>query len=809
MGLFGRRDQKGPGQPVASKTPESEVLSEKASIRNPGLDQTDPRQLLYLLLEGSGLSVLLTAPCGAEILLREVVRIAPALGRSSHWGRGFFRLDRDPETIWTAVDGPKGSALVVVCGPGSDSGFILEAVLKPFQVASLPLKMEMVNLGSTTSAVVDIVAGADVVPVWEVPEFSHLRPNSDGHMTLPLWARRAARLWERLGQELYKRQVRDVDGDDMNVLFGLIDGRIILMLGLGLASEGTGRYPALDGQGPYSLERIEETLAYVLPVPDEIDATGLSELSQRIADDFATGMAQLRQATSAPTLPPEPDGRLLWDRLEAAPEESAALRPFHWPALAPYITTERVRESVPESESTFESVNALAHQLRAKRKSGFEHTWRASGDAPISPSWLTIQSATFDPNTGRTVASGHFTHEVWDLPPAHDLGAIDGRNAFSFTEQGHPGGLLWPSATLYVGSSRSGVFLPLDSKANVVSVDLHGPTGTVASLEFLGGSTGAASLYNGTGQRRLLTVVEGIAGNEPIRFSGDGSWILITTASGKSILIEAATGRWLSLEVANAAWWPLGESSLLTIEHEDGKVVPRLFSLAANSYTRTFPQITLDMPMLKKFPYFWFPSVSPDGREILALTTAGVSDDYQSAYGAGDHLARITLEDGNGTLLHEPFLDSAQVLERDVREARWTQRPPQHSVQLHSDLAAKLDAPKTEHEHLSPARWADEAEAILVATLNKAIELTKAGQPMAHLMPEVLASLAPVAHNAAVWDKQSQWLIGLQQATSNLVPDGTVTGDHVAAWGHYGSAIAAIQTGRLDLLDPAATLSLP
>ena len=801
MGLFSRRDRTQPEPHGGSNArPELQEVQASVSIRNPGLDQSDPRQLVYGILESSGLSLVLSGLVGAEELLEDAARIAPVLGMSRHLGRGFFRLDQDPETTWTVIDGPLGSAIIVACAPGSDSGFVLRAILTPFQSAPRPLAFEMVHLGSTTPAMADLVATSDVVPVWEVPEFADLRPGSAGYVTLPIWARRAARPWERLGLELYRREVTDIDGDSMNVLFGLIESRPLLILGLGPETQGTERYRALAGNGPYSFEQVEGTLAFVRDIPEGTDASALDELAQLIADDFAAGVAALRQADT-PALPPEPDGRTIWDRLEAAPAESIISRPFHWPALAVYTTTERIRESVPEEQSTFDSVNALAHQLLSKRGAGFEHSWRASGGAPISPSWLTIESASLDLETGRAVACGHLTHEVWDLPPAHDLGAIDGRNAFSFSEQGHPGGLSWPSSALYVGSSRSGAFLPLDAKANVLSVDLHGPTGTIASLEHLGGSTGAASFYSASGQRRLLTVVEGIAGNEPIRFNGDGSWLLIT-GSRKSTLVEAATGRSLDLDVANAAWWPLGESSLLTIEHEGGKAVPRIFSLSDNTYTRTFQQITLDAPMLEEFPYLWFPAVSPDGCDLLALTPAGVTDDYQRQHGAGSRTARIRLKDGMGRLLYDPFVDADRTLERDAREARWTQRLPRHPVRLHPDLVAKLESPRLEHEYLSPARWADQSEAILVATLNKAIDLTKAGLPMAHLIPEVLAALAPVAHDSTIWDRQSGWLIGLQQATSNLAADDDAARANVTAWRRYGSAIAAIQAGRTDLIDP-------
>lgn len=782
-------------------SPLTEDSSGETSLADPGLEKTDPRQLLYTLLSNSGLSFVLSGPLPVEDILERAVAIAPVLRDSRPLGRGFFRLTRDPETTWTAVDGTHGAAVVVACAPGSNSGLIYEAILAPFQNAPQPLSVGMVHLGSSSQEVIRVLAGADVVPPWEAPTFMHFRAESQGWATLSPSLRRAAHSWERLGLDLYKTIVTDIDGDNTSVIFGMFGNRTLLVLGIGSADEDSGQLQELDGMGPYMLERIEGIQAFVRPVPDNVSAEQLDELSQSIADDFAAGVARLRKATPSaePVLPPEPDGIPLWKRLESFPPETTDLRPFRWPALAVYTTIERVRESVPEEHSTFESINTLAHHLRAKRGAGFEHSWRSSGDAPISPTWLTVTSASLDPVTGRAVASARLTHEVWGLPPAHDLGAIDGRNA-TFSENGHPGGLYWPASSLYVGSAQSGAFLPLDATVNVLAVDLHGATGTIGTLEHLGGSTGAVALYDENGQRRLLTVVDGLAGNEPLRFNGDGSWLLIT-GSRTSTIVEVTTGRSLQLNVANTAWWPLGESSLLTVEHEGGRAVPRLFSLATNSYTRTFSEITLNVPMLTDYPYLWFPSVSPDGTEVLVLTPTGVTDEYQREHGTGDRVARVTLTDGRGKLLNDPYFNADQSLERDVREVRWTGRPTGHPVQLHPDLAAELRDPVSVHEHLSPARWADEAERILVSTLNKAIELTKAHQPMHHLIPEVLATLVPVAKAPDVWKRQSEWLVGLQKATSNLT-DSLSTNGNAAAWRAFGSAIAAVQAGRPELIDP-------
>ncbi|TDO48242.1 hypothetical protein EV651_1238 [Kribbella sp. VKM Ac-2571] len=795
MGLFGKK-----GQPEQQQRSSSVGGDDKVPVRDPGLDPQDPRQLLFGLLHGSGISFVLNARVDVGRTLQEAVRLAPILARSSHLGRGFLRMDADPQTVWTAVEGPSGSAVIVFGSPESNTDLLFQTVFKPFEQAQHPFSCDMVFSGSTSPNLAAIINGADVAPAWEVDPLHHIADPAE-FPTLPASIRRAACGWERIGLDLYKRQLQDIDGDTVDVFLGLNEGRpdLITTIG-GIAPDGDlDRFEPLTARGPYSLERWDAAVVFVRSVPLGIEESQLMQLSQRLVDDLAAGLAELGKV-NAPSLPVKTTVTSLWDRLETVPAGAAPTRQIDWPSsTADYTVIERVRESVPEGTSTFESLDLLAQQLRAQRGSGFEHAWRGAGDALLSPSWLTFQSAAFDPESGRIVATGHLNHEVWDLSPAHDLGAIDGRNGFSFSEQGHAGGVVWPSSSLYVGSTRTGILVPLDATLNVLTVDLHAVTGTIAALAHLGGSTAAVFLFDPSGERHLLTVVEDISGNEPIRFSGDGEWLLIS-GSQASTLVEVATGRWLRLDVGNAAWWPLGDSSLLTVTHDNGTATPQIFSLESNSYTRTYPQITLDVPLLSSFPYTWFPAVSPDGREILVQTPAGVTTEYQSEHGVGGHLARVTLDDGQGRLVGEVFLNSERTLERDVREARWTGRPPSHHIRLVPTL--ELNPPVTEHAYLDPGRWADEAERVLVLTLNKAIELTKEGKDISHLVPEILAALIPIGCNGDIWERQSEWLVGLQQSTNNLVANGTITGNAATAWRRYGSAIAAIQAGRLELIDP-------
>src|SRR3546814_12189881 len=84
-------------------------------------------------------------------------------------------------------------------------------------------------------------------------------------------------------------------------------------------------------------------------------------------------------------------------------------------------------------------------------------------------------------------------------------------------------------------------------------------------------------MYDGElGTRRRLTLLDKISGNERLRFSLDGQWLLVPRYDG-SYLCEVATGRMLRLPLTNCCWWPLADSPLLEIAHVAGQCIPRLF----------------------------------------------------------------------------------------------------------------------------------------------------------------------------------------------------------------------------------------
>lgn len=503
---FGRRKQ----DPTAAPQEDSVQLAD------PNREPDDNRQLLHQLLTHTGLSWILYSPWAATDLLRASAQIAPTLQRSTVKGKCFLSLDVDPATLWTVVQGTRGSAIVVFGSPESDIDTIFPRIAQPFESVRPPLSHGFVFSGSAPRTFAALLTDAELVPAWEVDEFRHISDQS-GYTDLPGSIRWAARGWEPGPGKSLRRDFVDLDGDNVSVIL-LCDEYPKLVERVGESSDGdvSGLACLATAGGPYSLEWWNPAVMFTRPVPTGIGSPELLELAQTLCNDLAAGLATIR------------------DRPAPAPHFSSRSFPIPVTGVA-YTVTERVRESVPSGTSTFESVNERALRLRSARGSGFEHTLRGPGDELLSPPWITVNSAAVDQDSGRYVAAGRLTHQVWDMPPAHDLGAIDGRNGATFTEQGHPGGLMWPTVHLYAGSMTDATTIPLGADGNVISVDLHGRTGTIAALEFLGGSVAAVALHRDGQPRQLLTVVA--AFRVPNRSSS------VATANGSSFK-EVCAPRW-------------------------------------------------------------------------------------------------------------------------------------------------------------------------------------------------------------------------------------------------------------------------
>lgn len=504
---------------------------------------------------------------------------------------------------------------------------------------------------------------------------------------------------------------------------------------------------------------------------------------------------------AAPVVPARGD---LWDRVEYATDRP--VRPVAW-ALddTAFTVCERVRDALPSADSLppgvdkFQVAGEATSALRAVHGTGFEYAWRDDADRPLDPPWVTLLSALVDHGSGRIVACGHPTHEQWGLSPAYDLGAINGSNGLSWPGAGHTDGLVYPTETLYIGSTRTGALVPVDARANLVSVDYDAATGTIAVLEALG-TAGCLAVYeHGSATKRRLGMVEPFSGNEEVRFSPDGRWLLVPRYDG-SLLCELASGRVVRIVPANCCWWPGTDSTLLEVARVDGRCVPRLYSLEQDAYVHDFPEVRLDEEWLPGLEHVWGPAVSPDGAQLLVRAHAGVSLRHREEHGVGGHLVQISLADGRGRLVHPALVPGPQVWERDVAEVRWTGSFPRRSVTLHPALAGRLVAGDLAHPFLDPARYADEAEQLVVTALNAAIALLQRSDSMAHLMPEIVTALPALRADEAIWSRQREWLEGLAATTTRMIASGELAGADASAWQAFGSSLRTLAAGALDLV---------
>ncbi|WP_286287240.1 hypothetical protein [Microbacterium candidum] len=500
----------------------------------------------------------------------------------------------------------------------------------------------------------------------------------------------------------------------------------------------------------------------------------------------------------------------MWQAVGTNPSGCRPVRPVDWAPLgdAEFTFVEMIRNTLPDSDrlpegvDKFQVADAWATGLkRVRGGAGFEHSWRDDSDEILNPSWVTFLSVAFDRTSGRVAAVGRLTHENWAASPAYDLGAITGSNGMSWAMNGHRDGLAYPVWGLYVGSFATGMLAPADFRSNLSSVDIDPATGTIAVFESLG-SVGCVAVYDhGSRSRRRLTVVEPITGNERLTFSADGRWLLVPR-DDRSILCEVATGRHVDLPIANADWWPAADSMLVTMRRsDDGQWAPYLYNLEQNAWVQKLPDIHVDDTSLSDV-YMWAPVVSPDGTRALIRTHAGVDDQYRQAYGAGAHLIHVDLLSGEGSFPVTPLLDRTYPWERDVSDARWNGEPRRTTVHVHPDIEAAMQAPTFESEHLAPDFYSEEAEEFMVKTINRAIELTQAGQSMAHLMPDAIAALAVLRASRDRWDGQQEWLDGLTEVTSRMAMTGELAAVDGDAWTDFAKAFWQLRETPADIPNP-------
>lgn len=800
MGFFSRHRE----EPSTPKPQSPQAGVPKAKLPDPGLERSDPRQLIYGLIKASGLSIVAVAAMPVEALLDRAVTAAPALRASTRMGAsGWMVFEGDPETLWTAAEGPDGSALIITSSPSSDSRFFLRELLDPLKTAP-GVRVELFTLDEGPAPAVQLVARAEAVAPFDLPRLRHLMGN-DGYPFLPISVRRGLGDWERLNGSTYRTTRVDADGDELTLMTSVLDGEPVLYCAFAQEEheENVNRFSFVTDR-THALEWWDPTVLVRTGIPVMLGQTVDMEhqaqaLLQHLTDSYAR--QRERVASDAPTAAPRGD---LWTRVEGRP--GLPNRPVG--SMAELTGRQPVgiaglRFAVPKGADSFERVSFLSQQLMEATGSGFAPAV-ACGEAlerPANPDWLCIDSIVVDPASGRIILAARPSHVMYGMDRAFDYGAANGRN-LTWAEHGHGGGLWFPTTLLYVGSLRSRVLVPWSASQNIENVDYHAGRQLIGVLEFLGNSTFAVAVVEAQGTRRLLTVVEGLSGNETVRFSPAGDWLLVTRWD-RSLIVDVQTGQHAWLQARNAVWWPEG-SALLAVDTTDGVNVPQLYDLSTNAWVKKFPRIMMDRPALSNFPTAWAQGLDAEGRQLLIKAATGVTPEFQHEYGTGDRMGVVDLETGQARMM-TTFLDREEQLERFVEEARWTTPPRSDTgITLDASIRATLDEPVTEHEWLAPERWADQAREIYVRLFDKAVEAANEGEGPGRLLPELLCCLIAMAKDASLWNKWSPRMNDVSGALQARMVDGRIQGEALAEWQQFCSAVAALDAGTPEVIDLVA-----
>lgn len=480
----------------------------------------------------------------------------------------------------------------------------------------------------------------------------------------------------------------------------------------------------------------------------------------------------------------------LWERLET-PGPVTPTRALDWRdyGSAEYVYTERIREALPDDQSTYDYLNTLGTWLIERRGHGFGYTTRTNTGQPTGPAWLNVHDQAVDPASGRIVLAGYPTHASFGLPPALDLGAIDGRNLVTFKDaEGRQIGLVAPNEQVYVGSLRTGTLVPYSFGREARSVDLDPHTGVAAVLSGYSGQ-GVVWLIEADGTRRSLTELPDLVGNETIRFSPDGTWLLVSTWR-HTHLVATDTGRWVTLDFGNACWRPGHDSQLLMLTIEGDKVVPAAYNLEQGAIIDRFP--ALDFGAIEAGPVepglyaemsnnisARAPVASPDGSRILVETIAGVTDAYRSEHGSGHRLVEVDLSTGRVSPPREVFVSDGKILESDQTRPRWLHAAPASRVVLGSNLLATAQEPMLDRSADWDVDGADGKQTGWFALDHLTDHLD---QPPGRLMPEALLGLATARRDSEEWLRVEPAVDYITQFLAWKLFIGNVRGQHETEW---------------------------
>lgn len=257
------------------------------TLADPGHPESDLRHHTYRLFDACGLTWVFHSRGPVNDLFASLRTVAPLFNQASSLpvGLGSFGVGG---LMWSAFEGPHGSAIAIFCFPDADSGLLLDHLIFPMEKKATHVERSMVSVGGNTDARVhEIISSATVVSPWELEGMRHLRPPSNDSAPFPglLGSALEGAGWQRLDEDLFKSVAPGSPGRTQLVFFARHSvGFFAAMSPVASSPDGTVPAP-LQGLtfGSYELDVLGDLALLIAKIPagppsptlDDIHATCL------------------------------------------------------------------------------------------------------------------------------------------------------------------------------------------------------------------------------------------------------------------------------------------------------------------------------------------------------------------------------------------------------------------------------------------------------------------------------------------------------------------------------------------------------
>lgn len=171
---------------VPAQEPQPSTPRENSVLRDPGLDDTDPKQLGYQLFNSCGLTFLVWGPGSLADCFTAWSEVAPAMTTTQTRAGFMGAVGGREDSVWVGYANDDSSAIAYHCFPDGDIQFIQREIAMNLRHLSTPWKWGLGTVGaSLPEDAAQIIQEADVIPVWRLPQLSHLTPAPPATTGLP------------------------------------------------------------------------------------------------------------------------------------------------------------------------------------------------------------------------------------------------------------------------------------------------------------------------------------------------------------------------------------------------------------------------------------------------------------------------------------------------------------------------------------------------------------------------------------------------------------------------------------------------